>query len=164
LLETLDSLPAMRLAVAVGVAVLSLAAASCGDGGDAAVGDEAAIIETVDQANQTFAHGEYAKTCSYYSTKAQRELMRQTRAASCPKAWEAIASSLRQAFSAEELDALTSYGVESARVDGDSAVARFGKPPKALAGKVEVAAGATIRLRKIADRWVIDSLPQARGT
>jgi hypothetical protein len=143
--------------LALGLACLFLG--GCG-GDDETVSDDAAlVIETVDAASQSFARGEYAETCDHYSAAVQQQLLRQTGASSCPEAWEQIAAGLRETMTPAEIDALTTYGLESVDVDGDTAIGRYGEPPDVIRGHAGVGDGFVLELRRAGDRWVIESLP-----
>jgi hypothetical protein len=141
------------------MATTLLIAAGCGDDRESPSSDEAAIFRVVDAASASFAEGDYSRTCSYYSPAIRSELAAQAQVRTCPEAWAAIHIALRQSLTPSELDALTSFGIESAEVDGDTATGTYGEPPKAIAGLTAVSAGDTIQLRRVEGRWLINSLP-----
>ncbi|HEY8083467.1 MAG TPA: hypothetical protein VIE64_07950 [Solirubrobacterales bacterium] len=102
------------------------------------------------------------RTCSYYSPAIQRELAAQTQVQTCPEAWAVIGAALRQSLTPSEFDALTSYGIESAEVEGDTPTGTYGEPPESIAELTDVVAGETIQLRRVVDdRWLITSLPSS---
>ncbi|MEX2108183.1 MAG: hypothetical protein WD827_04770 [Solirubrobacterales bacterium] len=137
-----------------------IAIAGCGEDRESSSTDEAAIFRVVDAANASFAEGDYSRTCSYYSPAIRKELAAQTQVQTCPKAWAAIDAALRKSLTPSEFDALTSYGIESAEVEGDTATGTYGEPPESIAGLTGVGAGETIQLRQVDGRWLITSLPE----
>lgn len=141
--------------------------AGCGEGGDggdpAASSEEAAVLRALEGANQTFARGQYAATCSHYTRSAQEDVIEMAGARSCPQAWEAIGRSIRQTLTAAQFDALTGYVAEVGETDGDAATATYGEPPESLRHIFGSIAGSTIRLRKEDGRWRIASLPAGQA-
>lgn len=137
--------------------------AGCGESqdgkDDAALSEEAAVIRAVDEANQTFAQGQYDRTCSHYTESVQRDLVNLIDAPSCPQAWAMIDKTMRQSLTPAQFDSVTSYGAESAEIDGDTATATYGEPPESLPSVLGVAKGTTVQLRKQGGRWLIARLP-----
>jgi hypothetical protein len=134
-----------------------------GGGGDApspAAGTpEAQIRQTVDQANSTFADGEYKRSCTFYTTAMQREIVQMLDAPNCEVAQRRAAKLLRTGVSARQFRTLTSYGIASADVHADTAVARYGALPRVLAGVPGLKTRARLRMRRVGGHWLIASLP-----
>jgi hypothetical protein len=138
-----------------------LAIAGCGEDRESPGSDEAAIFQTVNEANASFSQGDFSRTCSYYSPAIRSEFAAQAQVQTCPEAWAAVDAPLRRSLSPSEFDALTSYGLESAEVEGSTATGTYGEPPASIEGTPGIVAGATIQLRKVDGRWLITSLPSS---
>lgn len=146
--------------------VVSLAAGACGGG--AQTPDEVerdakqAVQEVIRESNEAFFRDDWKKTCSLYTRGAQVQIVRAARQVrtvdTCEDAWQTIAQSLKTTLSDEQLDALRRDLPTKVRVSGDLATAYYGPPPSALRGLR--APGATVRLKRHGDRWLIASLPR----
>jgi hypothetical protein len=155
-------------AVVIGVA-LGAVGSGCGDSAKtqsphqaSAQSDRAASAEirrVVDEANSTFAKGDYKRSCSFYTPTMQREIARMLGAATCERAQMSAAHQLRQLVSAAQFRALTTYGIESVAVHGNSASARYGRLPRVLADVPGLKTRALLRMKRIHRRWLIASLP-----
>jgi hypothetical protein len=141
---------------------VALALAGCGDDSDGELpsDDEDAVLRVIEKSNDSFAEGDYSRTCSYYSAEIQRELA--ARAGTCPQAWAGLHRALRRSLSPPELEALTDYDAESAEIDGDRATAKYGEPPEEVRHLFD-AALVPVELHKIDGRWVITTLPAGLG-
>ncbi len=148
------------------VAVLALLA-GCGGGGDggdpAASSEEAAVMQALMGANETFARGQYAATCSHYTPSIQEEMIAMTGAETCPEAWATIGKAIGPTLSAAQFDDLTGYVAEEVEIDGDTATATYGEPPESLRDVFGPIEGTSIELRLEDGRWRIASLPGAQG-
>ena len=120
------------------------------------------IVAVVDAANAAFADGAYRRTCSYYTEKVREQLIRDLDANSCAHAWKLTDRALAETLTADQRDALTSYGVDpaSVKITGESAVARFRPVPAALTDVLGSGGAGTITLRQVGGDWRIASLPQ----
>jgi hypothetical protein len=140
--------------------------AGCGenqDGGDpATTSEEAAVLRAIDGASETFARGEYDRTCAHYTKSAQREIAVLVRARTCSQAWAAIDRAMRQSMTPAQFDAVTSYAAESVELDGDSATATYGEPPESAPPGLGTVEGTTVHLRKRNGRWLIASMPSGQ--
>ena len=139
--------------------LVSFAIAGCGGDGDSSGSDKDAIFRSVNAANEAFAQGDYSRACSHYVLAIRRQLAAGAQVKTCPEAWAAIDATLRRSLTPSEFDALTSYGLESAEVEGDTATGAYGEPPASINGRLGIRSGATIQLRKVDGRWLIASLP-----
>ena len=119
----------------------------------------AQIRRVVDRANSTFAAGQYKRTCSYYTTSMQRKTADQVGAATCEQGWATTAQQLRASVSAAQFRAMTTYGIKSVEVDGNTARARYGPLPAVLANIPGMKSRATLRMKRIDGHWLIASLP-----
>lgn len=118
------------------------------------------LVAVVDAANTSFAEGDYRRTCSYYTARVRRQIVRDTNARSCADAWRITAASLAGTLTRAQQDALTSYGIDpaSASISGTTAEARFEPVPEALR-RVLDAPPAPLRFRRVGRDWKIDSVP-----
>lgn len=153
-------------------ALLGVALASgCGGGSDAKRGpaqpaqsDAAAgaeIRQVVDDANSSFAEGEYERTCSYYTAPMQRLMTSTIGGSNCAAAQKLAADQLRGTVSKAQFDAITAYGIATVDLDkrGRFAVAHYGALPKLLAHVQGLTSHASLRMQRIAGHWLIASLP-----
>lgn len=144
------------------LALAAFALAGCGDSDSSPSGDEAAVLEAVEQSNVTFARGDYAATCSHYTDRLTREMVAAAGAKGCEDLWEQTAAGMRASLTDAQFDAATGYHATSAKVDGDRATATYPDPPAAIADTPGIAgAGRTVELRREGGRWRIDALPGA---
>ena len=119
----------------------------------------AQIRRVVDRSSSTFAAGQYKRTCSYYTTSMQRKTADMVGAATCEQGWATTAQHLRASVSAAQFRAMTTYGIASVEVDGNSARAHYGPLPAVLAGIPGMKSRATLRMKRIDGHWLIASLP-----
>lgn len=171
-------MPRLCTAVALlGLAAGSVIAGGCGDSADTPTPAPAAVQTTaapasnprasaaaqirrvVDRSNSTFAAGQYKRTCSYYTTSMQRKTADLVGAATCEQGWARTAEQLRTSVSAAQFRAMTTYGIESVDVNGNSARAHYGPLPAVLAGIPGMKSRATLRMKRIDGHWLIASLP-----
>ncbi|MCA1682603.1 MAG: hypothetical protein LC685_01160 [Actinobacteria bacterium] len=119
----------------------------------------AQIRQAVDQANSTFAGGEYKRSCTFYTAAMQRKIVRMLDAPDCETAQERAAKLLRQGVSARQFRTLTTYGIVSADVHGATAIAHYGALPQVLHGIPGLKTRARLRMKRVRGRWLIASLP-----
>lgn len=166
-----------RCVALLGLAAGGVIAGGCGDSADTPTPAPAAaqttdpsasnpsasasaqIRRVVDRSNSTFAAGQYKRTCSYYTTSMQRKTAGLVGAATCEQGWASSAGQLRASLSAAQFRAMTTYGIESVEVDGNSARAHYGPLPAVLAGIPGMKSRATLRMKRIDGHWLIASLP-----
>jgi hypothetical protein len=146
------------LLVATGCGDESSAPNEAGNSGDRAVQVQA-VRAVVDEANSSFADGDYEQTCRQYTERGQRLIIESVSATSCVDAWHAIASAMRTSMTPEQIKATTEYGVEAVRINGDTATARYGEPPAAIRDLGIATGGEEIELRRTGGVWRINSLP-----
>jgi hypothetical protein len=161
----------------LGLATGSVIAGGCGDSADTPTPAPAAaqttaapasnpsasasaqIRRVVDRSNSAFAAGQYKRACSYYTTSMQRKTADLAGAATCEQGWATTAQRLRASLSAAQFRAMTTYGIESVDIDGNSARAQYGPLPAVLAGVPGMKSRATLRMKRIGGHWLIASLP-----
>jgi len=141
--------------------VLAFGGAGCGADDERAVDPDGSyeIAAVVDAANASFAEGDYRRTCSFYTERVRRQLVRDLGARNCVDAWRITAASLADTLTGAQRDALTSHGVDptSVTITGATAEARFRPLPAALRDVLGEALG-EISFRRIGREWRIDSL------
>jgi hypothetical protein len=147
------------LAVLLGVAGGAVASGCGDDGGDVRPESAASteIRRAVNLANSAFAKGEYKRSCSFYTPSMQRKIAGTFDAASCERAQASAAGELRASVSPAQFRALTTYGIESVDVNGNSALAHYGPLPAVLEDLLKPRAA--LRMKRIDGRWLIASLP-----
>jgi hypothetical protein len=170
-------MPRLRISVALlGLAAGGVIAGGCGDSADtptpapaaaqttapaskSSASASAQIRRVVDRSNSTFAAGQYKRTCNYYTTSMQRETADLVGAATCEQGWASTAQQLRASVSAAQFRAMTTYGIESVEVDGNTARAHYGPLPAVLANIPGMKSRATMRMKRIDGHWLIASPP-----
>lgn len=157
--QALSLVKSSLMRIAVGLLIAALAMGCSSDSEKRADPEEAAILRVVREANRSFAQGDYARTCSYYSPALRRRIATEGGARNCAAGWAAIARVARELMTPEQLDALVGYQLESAEIDGDTATGIYGEPPKAIEDQPNVREGAEIELERVGNRWLIASLP-----
>jgi hypothetical protein len=156
----------VKSAQAAALLLVVALAGGCGDDADTSTSEargsaaqEDAIRAVVDEANSSFAEGDYARTCRQYTRRAQRAVIASTSAETCTQAWQRVASVMRESMTDAQFKATTEYGVETVRIQGDSATAVYGDPPPEIRDLAGIEAGEQIGLRLVDGVWRIDSLP-----
>lgn len=143
---------------------IGVLAGGCGNdsdepGGRGNTAQEQAVRALVDEANSSFADGDYARTCRQYTERAQRYVMATTAATTCEQAWERTAALMAKTMTPAQIRATTEYGVEAVRIDGETAIATYGEPPPAIRDLPPSQEGTTIRVVRVDGTWQIDSFP-----
>jgi hypothetical protein len=142
--------------------VFTAAGSGCGASDEREAGPDARdeIVAVVDAANASFAEGDYRVTCSLYTERVRRQLVRDLNARDCVDVWRMTASALADTLTEAQVDGLTSYGIDatSVRITGATAEARFRPPPAALRGVVDRVPRA-VSFRRVGGEWKIDSVP-----
>lgn len=171
-------MPRLRVCVALlGLAAGGVIAGGCGDSADTPMPAPAAaqttdapaanpsasasaqIRRVVARSSSTFAAGQYKRTCSYYTTSLQRKTAGLVGAATCERGWARTAEQLRTSVSAAQFRAMTTYGIESVEVAGNTARAHYGPLPAVLADIPGMTSRATLRMKRVDGRWLIAGLP-----
>lgn len=151
------------LIIAFGLSVLAGCGGDDDGGGDkppALTGEEAVVIASIREANQTLNDGDYAKTCTHYTKRIVVQLIKDTNAKDCKGAWKIVADTLRVTQTKDVRDAIGNYVPESVEIKGNRATATFGDPPEELKKLAPKAKGRTMELVKIDGKWIIATLPR----